>query len=388
MLRRVLAGVGLALGVLVGPCGVCAAVPAGSAENVASPPTAGEPGKAPGINESSSSLGLDNALGEPRVSRRMTKIYGGPVTITPPTISTPAVQTPQVSAPRVPSPVVPQVAEPVPGTTGSIAAVTAAREWRQLEPGLEYGEFPFIATPYEAPSGEARPPRATLRVVRIDPALFEFVLCAASDGGVPLPLGRWADHERLVAAINASMYLPDGRTSTGYLREGEHVNNARHGGRLGAYFLAGPDALARASGAPSALVLDGTRVKMDVFERHYRLVAQNFRMIGEDRRIVWAPDSRPVAVAAVAQTGDGHILFLHCRQPVEPYVLAQRLLNLPLDVRTVMYVEGGAQAGLLLRSGGMLMELYGRSAAAILLGDPPAPSLPNVLGIRRRAATR
>lgn len=388
MLRRFLAGAGLALGMLACPCGLCAAVPAGAAGDGASPPMAGEQEKASGTSESSSSLGLDNALGEPRVSRRLSKIYGGPVTITPPTINMPAVRTPQVSPPRVPSPVTPQVAEPPPVATGGIAAVTAAREWRQLEPGLEYGEFPFIATPYESPSGEAHPPRAMLRVVRIDPSLFEFVLCAASDGGVPLPLGRWADHERLTAAINASMYLPDGRTSTGYLREGSHVNNARHGGRLGAYFLAGPDALARAAGAPPALVLDGTRVKMDAFERHYRLVAQNFRMIGEDRRIVWASDSRPVAVAAVAQTGDGHILFLHCRQPVEPYVLAQRLLNLPLDVRTVMYVEGGAQAGLLLRSGGMLMEVYGRSAAAILLGDPPAPSLPNVLGIRRRTATR
>lgn len=382
LLQRALAGIGLVLGMLACPPALCAAVPASSGE-AASPAATPEQESADGAHAGVSVPGLDNVLGEPRVTRRVTRIHGGETTIRPPTISVPTVRMPQVETPRVASPTPPRVVQPEPEPTGKAAAV-AVQEWRQLEPGLEYREFPFIATRYEMPSGEEHPPRATLRVVRIDPARFEFVLCAASDGGVPLPLGRWADHAQLVAAINASMYLPDGRTSTGYLRDGGHVNNARHGGRLGAYFLAGPDGLARAAGAPRAAVEDGTRVNMDVLEGHYRLVAQNFRMISADRRIVWAADSRPVAIAAVAQTGDGHILFLHCRQPVEPYVLAQRLLNLPLDVRTVMYVEGGAQAGLLLRSGGLLMELYGRSAAAILLGEPPAPSLPNVLGIRRR----
>lgn len=373
-LQRLFAGAVLALGMLASPLAVNAA-------ETASP----ERGGSPGMGETSSPPGVDNALGEPRISRRITRVYGGSSAVRPPSIDVPVVRTPQVAVPTVAPPVIPQVAAPEPGMTGDLASASAARLWRQLEPGLEYGEFSFGAPGYERPSSEAQPPRVTLRVVRIDPALFEFVLCAASDGGVPLPLGRWADRGHLVAAINASMYLPDGRTSTGYLREGTHVNNARRGGRLGAYFLAEPDALALAAGAPRAAVEDGTRVNVATFERHYRLVAQNFRMISDDRRVVWAADGRPIAVAAVAQTGGGHILFLHCRQPVEPSALARRLLHLPLDVRTVMYVEGGAQAGLLLRSGGMLMEVYGRSAAAVLLGDPPAPSLPNVLGIRRRA---
>lgn len=376
-MRRVLAGTALVLGMLCMPPFPLAAF----AAETASP----EQGGSPGTGESSSASGLDNVLGEPRITRRVSKVNGGPATVRPPSIDVPAVRTPRVSIPQVAQPVAPQVASPEPGMTGGSDPASAARLWRRLEPGLEYGEFSFSAAGYETPVGEAHPPRVTLRVVRIDPALFEFVLCAASDGGVPLPLGRWADRAHLVAAINASMYLPDGRTSTGYLREGPHVNNARRGGRLGAYFLAEPDALALAAGAPRAVVEDATRVNVAAFEGHYRLVAQNFRMISDDRRVVWAPDGRPIAVAAVAQTGGGHILFLHCRQPLEPFALARRLLHLPLDVRTVMYVEGGAQAGLLLRSGGMLMELYGRSAAAILLGDPPAPSLPNVLGIRRRA---
>lgn len=371
MLLRVLAGAGLLLALAVSPA-------AGADGQPASGLAAGSSG---GMRESSSSLGMENALGEPRVSRRTSKIFGGPVTITEPGITIPTVQVPQVNVPHVAAPQAPQMPDPEPRN----APVVPPREWRTLEPGLEYGEFPFIALRYGVSAGDAPPPRATLRVVRIDPARFDFVLCAASDGGVPLPLGRWADRMELVAAINASMYLTDGRTSTGYLRAGQHINNARHGARLGAYFMAGPDALARIAGAPAAAVEDGTQGNMAALEPHYQLVVQNFRMISADRRIVWGADSRPVAIAAVAQTGDGHILFLHCRQPVEPYVLAQRLLDLPLDVRTVMYVEGGAQAGLLLRAGGLFLERYGRSAAAILLGEPPAPSLPNVLGIRRKA---
>ncbi|MEI3478052.1 MAG: hypothetical protein V8Q84_01855 [Bilophila sp.] len=57
-----------------------------------------------------------------------------------------------------------------------------------------------------------------------------------------LSLGEWARRKDLVAAINASMYLPDGVTSTGYLRAGDVINNGRIASLFGAFFVAGPDA--------------------------------------------------------------------------------------------------------------------------------------------------
>ena len=37
-----------------------------------------------------------------------------------------------------------------------------------------------------------------------------------------------------MAAINASMYLPDGVTSTGYMRQDDYINNKRLVRRFGA----------------------------------------------------------------------------------------------------------------------------------------------------------
>ena len=241
--------------------------------------------------------------------------------------------------------------------------------WRELEPGLLFGEF-------QLNDSDAR-----LTVLRIDPAYFIFTLCARSkDGGPSRPLNQWGEQYDLVAAINASMYLPDGSTSTGYMRQGKHVNNGRIVQRFGAFFVAGPDE----QNLPQAAILDRDgplwRQQMD----HYSLVIQNYRMINADRRILWSPGGPHYSISAVAQDGDGQILFMHCRQPVEAYSFAQQVLHLPLNVRTVMYVEGGGQAGLLVRSAALTRELVGLSPSGLLVTGDLRAVLPNVLGARRK----
>lgn len=242
-------------------------------------------------------------------------------------------------------------------------------DWRELEPGLLFGEF-------QLNEGDAR-----LTVLRIDPAAFDFTLCSRSqDGGPSRQLNQWGEQYNLVAAINASMYLPDAATSTGYMRQGSHVNNGRVVQRFGAFFVAGPDEPT----LPKAAILDRDsplwRQQMD----HYDLVIQNYRMINADRRILWSPGGPHYSISAVAQDGDGQILFMHCRQPVEAYSFAQQVLHLPLNVRTVMYVEGGGQAGLLVRSAALTRELVGLSPSGLLVTGDLRAVLPNVLGARRK----
>lgn len=241
--------------------------------------------------------------------------------------------------------------------------------WTELEPGLSFGEF-------QLNENETR-----LSALRIDPVRFDFLLCAASRDGRPArTLNDWGEQYDLTAAINASMYLPDGSTSTGYMRHGEHVNNKRLVQRFGAFFVAGPND----ARLPAAAILDRDdplwRQRID----QYSLVIQNYRMINAERRILWSPGGPLYSISAVAQDGDGQILFLHCREPVEAYTFAQQLLHLPLNVRTVMYVEGGAQAGLLVRSASLRRELAGRSAADFLVTGNIKAVLPNVLGVRRK----
>lgn len=262
-----------------------------------------------------------------------------------------------------------QLADPAAARSGVDAQGRA--DWRELEPGLLFGEF-------QLNEGDAR-----LTVLRIDPASFEFTLCSRSqDGGPSRQLNQWGEQYNLVAAINASMYLPDASTSTGYMRQGSHVNNGRVVQRFGAFFVAGPDEPT----LPQAAILDRDAPLWRQQIDHYALVIQNYRMINADRRILWSPGGPHYSISAVAQDGDGQILFMHCRQPVEAYSFAQQVLHLPLNVRTVMYVEGGGQAGLLVRSVALTRELVGLSPSGLLVTGDLRAVLPNVLGARRKNA--
>lgn len=242
--------------------------------------------------------------------------------------------------------------------------------WLNLEPGLDFGEFRL--------SGD----EAKITALRIDPEHFDFVLGASSkDGGPARTLGDWAGELGLSGAINSGMYLPDGSTSLGYLRDGDHVNNPRQPQLLGAFFVAGP----LEENLPRAAILERDQPDLGSLLGKYRLVIQNYRIINGQRRILWSPGGPHYSISSVAQDGAGRILFLHSRKPVEAYAFAQQLLHLPLDIRAVMYVEGGAQAGLLVSGGNLKRELSGPHAPSFLVTGNLKARLPNILGARRRA---
>ncbi|WP_245590879.1 phosphodiester glycosidase family protein [Nitratidesulfovibrio termitidis] len=245
--------------------------------------------------------------------------------------------------------------------------------WTELDTGLQLGIFPAP----DAPDGPER-----IVAVRIDPAYYEFSLHTTSEEGEPaLSLTEWARRHDLNAVINASMYLPDARTSTGYLRNGAHLNNPRIGGNLGAFFVFGP----LSPDLPQADLLDRTADPWEELLPQYRSAVQNYRLIGANRRILWPQGGPLYSVAAVGQDGSGAILFLHCREPLTAWRFATILLALPIDIRDVMYVEGGPQAGLYLRTP-MRSDIWmGRHLADFWSGGNAAAPLPNVLGARRRA---
>lgn len=242
--------------------------------------------------------------------------------------------------------------------------------WISLEPGLEYCDI------------RLNEDNSKLSALRIDPEKFDFLLCSSGqeEDGRPRSLDQWAKDKDLKAAINASMYLPDNLKSTGYMRSGDYINNGRIMERFGAFFVAGP----RKAGLPRAQIIDreqpGWRETLD----DYELVIQNYRMTNAKRKILWSPGGPLYSISAVAQDGKGRILFLHSRVPLEAYAFVQQLLHLPLDVRTVMYVEGGSQAGLLVDSDHFKRDLAGPHARSFLITGNLKAALPNILGIRSR----
>ncbi len=245
--------------------------------------------------------------------------------------------------------------------------------WQELEPGLTYASIPL-----------QEPLQAQLEVLRFSPQYFDFKLFNTSEKkSPPQTLEQWAKAHNLVATINASMYLPDGSTSTGYMRNGEHINNKHISKAFGAFFLAQP----KDANLASATLLEKNHPQFKKILSQYTVAVQNYRLISQKREVLWSKGGQEHAIAAVGMDEKGNILFLHCRQPIQAHALAQELLRLPLHISTVMYVEGGAQAGMYLYHNGRGTFWGGRHPADIFMGSVGV-ALPNILGVVRKSATK
>ncbi len=255
------------------------------------------------------------------------------------------------------------------------APAAPAAPWQPLEQGLEFALFGGPPGPEE---GDGK-----IAVVRIDPARFELRLANASapGQGETRTARDWAYRAGASAAINASMYQEDYRTSVSLMRTREHVNQRRVSKDKAVLAF---DALV--SGVPAVRIVDRDCEDLADAERRYGTLVQSIRMISCDRRNVWAPSDRRFSAAAIGIDGKGRVLFIHARTPWPVHDLVKALLDLPIDLVRAMYVEGGPEAQLFARGGGREVERTGVIERAPRAGDGGrAWPVPNVIvAIRKK----
>ncbi len=168
-------------------------------------------------------------------------------------------------------------------------------QWLELEPGsFDFGEF------------RLDPEEAKITALRIDPGPLRFSawlkLAHGRQDQDSRSMGRDID---LAAAINASMYLPDGSTSTGYMRHGEHVNNPRIAGRFGAFLWPGQNGW----GLPRAAIIDRDMPDWRKILEDYDLVVQNYRMINSKGAFSGRPAARSIPFRPWPRTARAEYFF-------------------------------------------------------------------------------
>lgn len=255
-------------------------------------------------------------------------------------------------------------------------ALGADTPWRSLEPGLQVAAFP---APQKAVVGDSM-----IHVLRIDPERFELRLLNASapGNGVSLSARDWCQRHNLVAAINASMYQTDHKTSISLMTARGHTNNARVSKQQAVL------AFDRLDGTvPPVQIIDREHQNLDALRPHYGALVQNIRMVSLHGANVWQPQPRRWSTAAVGIDRHGHVLFIHVRSLYTTHDVINALLALPLELRNAMYVEGGPEAQLYVRSTGGEHEMVGIYDSGLV--DPDAATIawpiPNVIGVARRA---
>jgi Phosphodiester glycosidase len=251
-------------------------------------------------------------------------------------------------------------------------APTPATPWQTLEPGLETALF-------DGPPGAEGDGK--IAVVRIDPSRFELRLLNASapGQGALLSARGWAERAGASAAINASMYQEDYRTSVSLMRTRDHVNQRRLSRDRAALVF---DPLE--PGLPTVRLVDRDCEDLERVAGSYGTVVQSIRMLSCARRNVWAPSTTRTSVAAIGLDGTGRVLFIHARSAWPVHALIDALLALPLDLRRAMYVEGGPEAQLYARGGGRVLERLGAFAGAPAADNRDGWPVPNVIAAVRR----
>ena len=256
------------------------------------------------------------------------------------------------------------------------AAAESTVAWRALGDGLALAE---IDSPVKSTIGDSR-----ITVLRIDPNIHELRLLSAKEqGGPPMTAKEWAGAHGLIAAINAGMYQEDGRTSVGYMKNFDHVNNGHINRNQAVLAFNRKD-----ESVPAAQIIDRTCQDFKALRAKYQSFVQSIRMVSCDQKNVWNPQARGWSMAIIAIDMAGRVLFIITRSPYTVHDFINVLMSLPLGIRNAMYLEGGPKASLYVAAGGAEIEKIGRFETIFLESDTTAPALPlpNVIGIVRGKA--
>lgn len=219
-------------------------------------------------------------------------------------------------------------------------------------------------------------------LAHFDPARFELVLLtAARDGdGETRRLEEWVDDFGLVAAINASMYLPNLR-STGLMIDGDHLNNPAVNPSFSGFLAFGA---LDSSVAPVEVTGDdcpGFDIKW--LRAHYRALVQSYRLLDcEGDAIEWQ-DRKQYSSAAVGLDDRGWLVFAHSGSPCRTSDFARWLAQEGWGVAAALFVEGGNEASLLVDDGRIRSVVTG-GYEGVYRPAARSRAVPNVLGVRRR----
>ncbi len=249
--------------------------------------------------------------------------------------------------------------------------------WKELTPGLHLGMFD--------PGIRSKICNHKMVILRVDPKLHALRLLSASElDRNPRTAREWCKEFALLAAINASMYQNmEPLRSTGYMKNGKHLNNSYINPAFGAFLCFDPVD----TSLPPVQMVD-RRLQEDWKQviKGYKTVVQNYRMISNGMKMGWPQREEIYGSAAIGMDKDNHVLFILSPSPFSTHDLIHILLSLPIQIKSAMYVEGGPEATLHMRVPGKEMTFIGTCGTDSTEGEAvkSVQSIPNVIGVVKR----
>lgn len=296
--------------------------------------------------------------------------------------------------------------------------------WQEIQTGLHYLRIvtphPQNATPTKKQTSQHT--NNGVDILRFHPEYFTFsVYSAAWTDKKTKNMSTWLKTKKLLAAINASMFLPDNITSNGYLKKHDEYNNKNIGTRLGGFFVADPKIppayLKKKSihkKIPTAAIvyrddqylerfdtllsLQQKRPKNDEQKwqrvlNSYNVVVQNFKLFdpvpnSKTSKHIQIKDqkwqsTRTHSIAAIGEDHEGNILFLHAKTPMTITQFIKIIqYNRDINLHKALYTEGGSEASMSLATDSHTRHWVGTRPLLFFLQKNSL--LPNIIGVKEK----
>jgi hypothetical protein len=250
--------------------------------------------------------------------------------------------------------------------------------WKILDDGLSYLQ---TDAPEKSILNDSK-----LTILRIDPTKYRFNLLSASEHGRKTRTAEeWAQEFGMSITVNAGMFSTSNRrTNKGYMKNYSHVNNHRFNRAYNVMMAFNP----KNKKEPSMRLFDLTHTRWDSIRTCYHSFCQGMRMIDwKGNPLSW--DKRPgqsCSMVIAATDTEGNIYFVFTRSPYTHQSMIRFLRDLPLNIRTTVYLEGGPEASLYIHAGDSIISKYGSYVSNSYARDDNDHfwKIPNVIGVMKK----
>ena len=178
------------------------------------------------------------------------------------------------------------------------------------------------------------------------------------------------------------MYEHDYLTSTGFMKNYDHVNSPNIHPKFGAIMAFNPLDSVK-SKVPKVQIIDMYEQDWEEIVSNYHTLIQNYRLITLRQENAWQQSDQIYSIAAVGMDKNGNVLFIFSCAAHSGHDFANILLSLPISIENAMYVEGGPAATLYFSAEGSVLDKFGSYETGVYASDnskKPSP-IPNVIGI-------
>jgi len=266
--------------------------------------------------------------------------------------------------------------------TQNLKKPTLQNGWKNIEKGLDLGIF---NAPVRSLYGDSK-----IYVLKINPSDFDFELELGTENGKKMKNAKeWCNEKGLLGCINAGMYdgtdpkHPENEkfVNRGFTQNFKHINSPTWTTDKAVMAFNRKD-----SSVPAFQIIDMQCKDITALKNKYNTLVQGMRIVDCKQNNKWFKDNKPWGMSLMAMDKSGNMLWIHTYSPYTIYNFTVMLLQMPLNIYNIIYLDGGIPSIFYLSLNGL--EIYRRGAYPEDFANKDFASykivLPNVIGFKRK----